>query len=166
MLSFPSLSLHCGTDSRCVCVSVCTLSLSFVTHNCCPYWSPSIYMFCVVSGAGAGYGPQQTGEFPCILSPKKSYTHTHTHPFTQSCVSFVTRVHHIAIHRSCCVSITVFLVSYVLHNWEFKYTVQLYTFLGYSQSSPKIRLQYYFVHFVCFKNVTCLLVFDKVMVHS
>lgn len=63
-------------------------------------------MLCVVSGAGAGYGAQQTGEFPCILSPKGTHILSHgaQGPY---CVSFVTPVHYIAIHRGGCMSMTV-----------------------------------------------------------
>lgn len=95
----------CVFVSQCV-VSVCTIFPSAMTHHCFPDWSPSICMFCVVSGAGAGYGAQQTGEFNCTLWPKGIHILSHgaQGPFF---VSFVTPVHHIAVHRGGCMSMTV-----------------------------------------------------------
>lgn len=46
-------------------------------------------MCCVVIGAGAGYGAQQTGEFLCSLSVKETHTLSH-HAQDPLCVYFVT----------------------------------------------------------------------------
>lgn len=60
-------------------------------HSLCPIFLfvTSVDKFCVVSGAAAGYGAQQTGlrVFSCSLTQRHTYTSFHTmHEATRLCV--------------------------------------------------------------------------------
>lgn len=81
-------------------------------HSLCPIFLfvTSVDKFCVVSGAAAGYGAQQTGlrVFSCSLTQRHTYTSFHTMHHTSVCRS--SQVHDIAVYRGDCMSMAVLSV--------------------------------------------------------